>query len=157
MTSTDYADLCRRFVESIGTGEIDVNTCAAGFRAWTLGAGAMSGTRYRAGVRMLHSLFPYGLRVEALQIAAQASAVVVRARSRGVLHNSVVYESDGVFLFTIEGDRIGSVREYTDTKRIADVIHPVLKKWVAAGPVAAREEHPVEALPGGDAGCHLIK
>jgi ketosteroid isomerase-like protein len=50
----------------------------------------------------------------------EGSLVACEARSSAELHDGRTYDNEYHFLFTVEGERIASVREYSDTLRMKE-------------------------------------
>jgi len=116
-----------RFIEGVAAGAIDDRIAVTEFQIWTATSGDMPTSNYRAAIASLKHVFKTPLTFEPIRMIAEEKCVAVFLRGTGTLVNDAEYSNDYVFFFEFDGDRISAVREYFDTKKVADVLVPVIR------------------------------
>lgn len=130
-------DIARKFLESLGAGDIDTvkTLITEDIVADCKGTSLLSGTRGHADVIGAGDIFKQitkaGLRFEILSMTAEGERVSVEAQGHSELVTGVAYNNQYHFLFFIRDGRICRMNEYIDTK-LADATLAPLFASVAA-------------------------
>jgi uncharacterized protein len=67
-------------------------------------------------------LFPEGLKSEVNKTHCDGDTVILELTNRGKVSNGKNYENEYCFVFELEGDKIGRIREYVDTQKAKEIL-----------------------------------
>lgn len=132
MSLEDRRAAAVRFLEGMSEGRIIDEIVTDDFEAWSLNSGVIPGEKFRLSLKLLTGLFPDGFRIWAVGTTAEDDRVVVQAQSKGVLKTGELYENRYLLLMTFVGDKVARYYEYTDTKKVVDLLYPLMAEWIAA-------------------------
>lgn len=116
-----------QYLEQMGRGTISAELLSPDFSVWTANSGDLSGAAYLARLNLFGGLFNEPLRLTITGLTTEGDRVAAEAESFGVLKNGVEYRNRYHFLFVFADDRIRQFREYTDTKRVIDLVRPLME------------------------------
>jgi len=96
------------------------------FELWTAGTLPFSGTHGRAealaGMDLVASMFPKGIRFEIVAMTAEGERVAVEAESHGIHASGLPYHNRYHFLVVIRDGKIRRFKEYLDTMHADEVL-----------------------------------
>lgn len=124
----DNKDLARRMVAALNSADVDFleEYYAEDFEIWVAGSLPFSGTGDRAsaiaGMPMVLSLFPAGLRFSIVAMTAEGDRVAIEATSAGTSVLGRDYEQRYHFLMRVRDGKIAEWKEYMDTEHARKVL-----------------------------------
>jgi ketosteroid isomerase-like protein len=119
----------RAILQGIAAGSIDLSLLSGNFVFVADMAGTLDATAFAQGVAQTRRIFREPLKMAITGITAGAGRMAIEAESEGILIDGNTYRNQYHWLFCFD-DRglITRVREYGNTKTVADVMWPVFNK-----------------------------
>ncbi|WP_179102052.1 nuclear transport factor 2 family protein [Sphingopyxis sp. KK2] len=103
---------------AIGTGAVPVEQFTPDARWWWNGGLDLPVAEFAALIAELHMQTESGIAITPGLILAQDDSIMVEATSSARLTNGRIYDNRYIFLFHFDGDRVRTVREYSDSAHV---------------------------------------
>jgi ketosteroid isomerase-like protein len=124
ISRSDPRAIVRAFFEAVDreclSKAID-NYCAPDFIWWTPGIGDIQNKIREIDRIMLDAIDERGISVVIHSMVAEDDKVSAEVESKATLKSGVIYNNNYHFLIKVSGRKIVSVKEYLDTKHVAEV------------------------------------
>jgi uncharacterized protein len=130
MTQSNH-QLVRNFFDALSRGGLSDEWLTHDMCVWTTSSGKSDKARYQAGVQLLQSLFPNGLKYTVQSLTAEEDRVAAEVESHGILVNGEAFENIYVFIFRIRDGKIASVAEHFNPQVVREKILPLIQAAMA--------------------------
>lgn len=123
---TDPKHIARSFVEALGSESLDSAIARFGNEhttLWIAGMGMVSTSQLAAMSAALADAAAGPATMIVHDVFAEGGKVAVEAESRMPLKNSKLYNNKYHFKIIVDDGKIVEIKEYSDTKHVADTFH----------------------------------
>jgi ketosteroid isomerase-like protein len=124
--------LVESFFRAIAGGDLPEDLVTADMTFWSINSGESDKARFRAGVKILASIFGGTLTYRVESLISEDDRIAAEVLSQGTLKTGEPFHNSHVFLFQICDGRIASAREYMNQFIVREKIVPLMQAATTA-------------------------